>query len=169
VAAYVLTDSSRIEVHASSTLHPVRGEARDVRGVLEGEVRDGEILLDPQPSGWVEVPVEGLSSGNRLQDLELRRRIDSVRHPVIRFDLDGVGGGPQRFTVAGRLTFHGVTRPVEAGVEVRLDGDRLVVRGEHTFDITDFGLRQPRILMLKVQPEVRVVAELHARRVDSVT
>jgi polyisoprenoid-binding protein YceI len=70
-----------------------------------------------------------------------------------------------RYRVSGDLTFHGVTRPVEGEVSVSMpDGDKtLVFEGEQTFDIRDFGVQPPKILMLKVHPDVkvrvRVVAE----------
>ena len=38
--------------------------------------------------------------------------------------------------------------------------------GESTFDIRDFGMEPPRILMLKVQPEVGVRVEIVAERED---
>jgi polyisoprenoid-binding protein YceI len=69
--------------------------------------------------------------------------------------------------VRGDLTFHGVTRPVEGEVSVSLPDDRtIVIEGEQTFDIRDFGVQPPKILMLKVHPDVkvrvRVVAEQEA-------
>lgn len=161
---YLFTDESVVEIHGSSTLHPVEGHAGRVDGEVTGEVREGRIALDPQPSGHVEVPVASLSSGKRLQDLEMRRRIGARRFPTIRYDLERVEDGPDRFTLAGRLTFHGETREVVEAAAVRLEGDRLLVEAEHTFDIRDFGVSPPKILKLEVQPEVRVRVRLVGRR-----
>ena len=36
--------------------------------------------------------------------------------------------------------------------------------GESTFDIRDFGMEPPRILLLKVQPDVHVRVEIHAEK-----
>ena len=36
-------------------------------------------------------------------------------------------------------------------------------RGESTFDVRDFGMEPPRILMLKVQPDVVVAVEIIAQ------
>jgi hypothetical protein len=38
------------------------------------------------------------------------------------------------------------------------DGHSIELEGEATFDICDFGMEPPRILMFKVEPEVRVTA-----------
>ena len=69
------------------------------------------------------------------------------------------------YTVSGDLTFRGVTHSYEDAmtVEVAIDGT-LTLGGESTFDIRDFGMEPPRILMLKVQPEVTVRVEIVAEK-----
>lgn len=161
---FVFTDESLIEIRGESTLHPIEGRARSVAGEVRGEVDGGCITLDPAPSGWVEVPVASLTSGKRLQDIKMRRRIGAGEHPKIRYELGEVRGGPEWFTLTGRLTFRGTTREVVEEGEVRLDGDRLTVEAEHVFDIRDFGMDPPRILVLQVEPEVRVRVRLVAVR-----
>ena len=46
------------------------------------------------------------------------------------------------------------------------DDGTLQLEGESTFDIRDFGMEPPRILMLKVEPEVSVRVEIVAERED---
>jgi hypothetical protein len=48
-------------------------------------------------------------------------------------------------------------------VEV-VDDDTIRLNGESTFDIRDFGMEPPRILMLRVEPEVVVRVEIVAVR-----
>jgi len=72
-------------------------------------------------------------------------------------------GGDGLFQVAGDVTFHGVTREVEGKVLVRSEGDRLVVEGEHVFDIRDFGVKPPKILAFRVEPTVKVRIRLVAK------
>ena len=160
---YAFTSESTVEIHANSSMHPIEGETHAISGHAEVEVRDGEIVIDPRPSGHVELPIEELSSGHKLQDRELRRRLEAKKYPVIRYELDDVGGGPENFKLLGTLTFHGVSRQFSEEVTARIDGDVLFVEGEHTFDIRDFDVKPPKILTLQVHPDVRVVARLVAR------
>ena len=44
------------------------------------------------------------------------------------------------------------------------DGRSIELEGEASFDIRDFGMEPPRILMLKVEPEVRVTAHVVATK-----
>ena len=144
-------------------MHAIHGRADELSGTIEAEVVDGRV--DAALTGRLEVPVKQLRSGNPLNDAELQRRVDARRYPTIVGEvrtatpLDDAG----RLRIEGDLTFHGVTQPVTGEVRVTADGDRLIVEGEQVFDIRDFGIKPPRILMLRVEPEVtvriRVVAE----------
>ena len=65
------------------------------------------------------------------------------------------------------MTFKGSTRAYEEEMVLSQDGDStLLLSGESTFDIRDFGMDPPRILMLKVEPQVGVRVEIVAERED---
>ncbi len=160
MARFKFTPESVMEIHANSSVHPIHGETHEIRGEASGEVRDGEIMLDPMPTGSFEIPIDALKSGHRLQDIEMRRRVEAKKYPTIRYDLKEVTGGPERFKVSGELTFHGVTRPFTEEVSARIENGVLRAEGEHTIDIRDFDVKPPKILNLQVYPEVRVVVRL---------
>jgi polyisoprenoid-binding protein YceI len=163
VTPYEFTRDSVLEIHADSSVHPIHGETRVITGRVEGEVRDGHVVLDPQPTGYFEIPVGALRSGHRLQDLEMRRRIQANRFPTIRYELRRIEGGPEVFRVTGTLAFHGVTREFGEDIRARIDGDTLYAEGEHTLDVNDYDMKPPRILNLQVHPEVRVVMRVVAK------
>ena len=77
-------------------------------------------------------------------------------------DETGVDG---RYRVRGDVTFKGVTRPSEDEITLSLDGgDAIRLQGSSVFDIRDFGMEPPRILMLKVAPEVTVTVDIVAEK-----
>jgi polyisoprenoid-binding protein YceI len=101
----------------------------------------------------------------RLEDAEMMRRIDARRFPTIRGQTTEVKENNGRYRIRGDLTFHGVTRPVEGEVTISAPDERsLVIEGEQTFDIRDFGVDPPKILMLKVHPDVRVRVKVVAQQ-----
>ena len=68
-----------------------------------------------------------------------------------------------RYVVRGDLTFKGVTNRYENDMTITaVDARTLALAGEATFDIRDFGMEPPRILMLKVEPQVKVRVEIVA-------
>lgn len=162
---FEFTDESVVEIKAKSSLHPIEGESNAVQGHVEVELGDdGTIQLEPQPVGQVEMAVDALESGHRLQDMEMRRRIEAKKYPTIRYELKETSGGPERFTLRGTLTFHGVSQEFTEEATARIDGDTIYVEGEHTFNIEDFDVKAPKILKLQVYPDVLVVARLVGRR-----
>jgi polyisoprenoid-binding protein YceI len=151
----IVPEASEVLVEARSSLHAIHGRATQLSGEVEVEVVDGR----PGKSlrGRIEVPVDGLRSGNPLEDRELHRRADARRFPAILGEVrSATSDGDGRFRVEGDVTFHGVTQSVTGEVRVSVEGDRLVVEGEHVFDVRDFGITPPRILMLRVEPDVTV-------------
>lgn len=160
---FEFTPESTVKIQAQSSMHPIEGETHGITGHATVETEDGQVVLDPPPAGYVEMPVDELESGHKLQDKEMRRRIDAKQFPVIRYELNEVSGGPEQFKLVGTLTFHGVSQQFSEDATARIDGDALYVEGEHTFDIRDFDVKPPKILNLQVYPEVRVVANLVGR------
>jgi DNA-binding PadR family transcriptional regulator/polyisoprenoid-binding protein YceI len=163
----LVPDRSVVLVEARSTVGPISFGALGLTGVVEVDVANGRIVPDSQPTALVEVPISSLRSGNRLYDAELLRRIDAARYPVVTLDLHqgaalGVG---DRYRLEGSATVHGVTRAVTGTVEVHLRADgRVDVSGEQVFDIRDFGIESPTVLMLRIYPDVTV--RLHVEAVD---
>lgn len=160
MATFQFTPESVLEIHARSSVHPVEGKTSEIRGQASGELKDGRIDLDQQPSGYFEIPVDALKSGHKLQDLEMRRRIEAKKYPTIRYEVKEVKGGPDTFQVRGALTFHGVTKEFASEVRAKVDNGTLYAEGELTMDIRDFGVQPPKILNLQVYPDVRIVVRL---------
>jgi polyisoprenoid-binding protein YceI len=148
---------SRVWIEARSSLHPIHGEASGLEGTVEADVTDGHVEIGSTPNISVELPVEQLKSGKALEDKEMLRRVDARRFPTIRGEVREMQATSDgRYQVRGDLTFHGITRPVEGELSVKADGSSIVLEGEQTFDIRDFGVDPPKILMLKVHPDVTV-------------
>jgi PadR family transcriptional regulator PadR len=164
----LLPDRSVVLIEVRSTVGPLSFGTTGVRGWIRAAVRGGQVDLATSPEAHIEVDVAGLTSGSSVYDAELLRRIDARRHPssVVTMDKCTPAGGSM-YLVQGSLTFHGVTRPAEGTVSLRVaPGPKLVVVGEQAFDIRDFSLTSPAMLMLRIYPDVKV--QLHVEAVPDV-
>jgi polyisoprenoid-binding protein YceI len=158
---------SCVWVDARSSLLPIRTQTRGLRGWVQvGLLSDGTVDLDIPVEGHLEISVDRFSSGNQLYDRELKRRIDARRHPLILGRITSVHatGTNSQFRVAGALSFHGQTRDFEHDMTIEVDGASIALKGERVFDIREFGMKPPSMLMLKVYPEVAVRVELYGSR-----
>jgi polyisoprenoid-binding protein YceI len=146
-------------------MHPIQGEAEGLEGSIEADVAGGRIDVAGVPRIHIELPVENLKSGKKLEDAEMLRRIDARRYPRISGQTTELNETNGRYRIRGDLTFHGVTRQVEGEVTISApDEHSLVIEGEQIFDIRDFGVQPPKILMLKVHPDVRVRVKVFAQQ-----
>jgi polyisoprenoid-binding protein YceI len=146
-------------------LHPINTETRGLEGWVEATHRsDGTLDLAMPVRGKLELAVERLSSGNALYDREMKRRIDARRYPLIEGEITGVTatGNATTYLVAGDLSFHGRTRRFEHEMTItKPDDTSIALTGDYVFDIREFNMKPPSMLMLKVYPEVAVRVELH--------
>jgi polyisoprenoid-binding protein YceI len=158
---------SCVWVDARSSLLPIKTQTRGLRGWVEvARLPDGTVDLAIPVQGRLEISVDRLSSGNHLYDRELRRRIDARRHPLIIGQITGVRSTEVegRYRVAGDLSFHGETRVFEHEMTIAVEESTIELKGDRVFDIREFGMKPPSMLMLKVYPEVAVRVELYGGR-----
>jgi hypothetical protein len=161
-------ERSSVAIDARSSVHPIRGDTNGVEGTIEVTADGDKVVLSPPPKARIELPVGRLSSGNRIYDTEMQRRIDARRFPTIVGELDTVtrGDGRESFHVAGLLHFHGQAGQVEADITAHVGRRRLVADWQQVIDIRDFGVDPPRILLLRVYPEVTVTVHIEADEAD---
>lgn len=157
----LVADQSQVWIDGNSSVHPVRATTAGLDGWVEIDGRNGALR-----AGEVAIPVDRLQSGNPLVDRETRRRIDSRRFPTIHGELlEVLARSTTTSSVRGRIDFRGESVEVTGDLDVARDGDDLRVTGRKVFDVRDWGLQPPRLLMLKVHPEIEVRIDLRARRV----
>jgi hypothetical protein len=159
----VVPERSLIEIEASSTLHAIHGRATRAAGAIEIEP-DGTIA-----AGQLEVEVRDLGWGNPLLDRETRRRIDERAHPSIVGKVVGDDRvDERRHRTRGTIEFHDVSREVEGELLIEVTApDAIVVTGEQRFDVRAWGLQPPRLLALRVSPDLVVRIRIEARRSEA--
>jgi polyisoprenoid-binding protein YceI len=155
--------SSRIEFRVDHKLHKVVGHA----GTVEAKAaiaEDGKVLA------MVRVPVASLDSGDANRDANMREVLEAGEHPFVVFK--GVGqlpspqprGTPFETTLNGELDLHGVKRPLDIPVVVQLADDGAVrVRGRASFSLESFRIERPSLLMIKLDDDCRIEADLLLR------
>ena len=166
----IAPERSEVQIDAKSSLHPIHTSTRGLEGFLELEVLGGGRVNTHSPANAkLSFPVDELSSGNALEDRELKRRIDARRFPSIDGVLDELRetGRDGRYLARGDLTFRGVTNSYEDEITIeQVDERTLRLFGEHIFDIREFGMDPPKIMMFRVEPEVKVRVEIVAAKND---
>jgi polyisoprenoid-binding protein YceI len=161
----VSTARSTVDIDLKVNLHPSHITAHGLRGTIDCELDEqGRPRLDAPYAADLSVPVEIIKSGHNLQDREMRRRFDVRKYPeitvkVIHGEQTGSDGA---YRATAQITMHGVSRQIEGDVRIAVDGSTMTVEGEHIINVKDFGIDPPRLIILKVEPEVTVHAKIVA-------
>jgi polyisoprenoid-binding protein YceI len=158
---------SCVWVSGRSSLHPINTETRGITGWFEAATAaDGSLDLEQPPAGQLELSVDRLTSGNQLYDRELRRRMDAKRYPTIAGVVTQIvpQGEHPNYLVTGDIEFHGKKRSFEHDMHIEVEEDEVRLTGDDVFDIREFGMKPPSMLMVRVYPEISVRIELYGTR-----
>ncbi|HEX7253128.1 MAG TPA: YceI family protein [Thermoanaerobaculia bacterium] len=160
---------STIAWELPATLHTVHGQVPDFSGSVELESGSkGERAA----RGRVTIRAGTMRTGNESRDKSMREKVLEVDpFPEIVFDLDRVetdwsrlsGDRPFEARVAGRLTVHGKTLPLEVPVTVEPSSEAVTVAG--SFPVrwkSDYGLYDPSFAFVTVGEPMKVTFRLRA-------
>jgi polyisoprenoid-binding protein YceI len=163
----IVPERSHVWIDGRSNVHPIHATTDGLEGYVDLALSaTGELDLTAPVGGHLWLSVDRLKSGNRIEDTELQRRIGARRYPTIEGELrkilpsDDSDGG---YRVSGDITFRGISRHHEDLLHIgRVDDETVELAGRSSFDIRDFGMEPPRILLLKVEPEVEIRVAIFA-------
>jgi polyisoprenoid-binding protein YceI len=165
----VNTGQTTVKVGLRINLHPSHIEANALSGVIECEIDDqGQPRLDQPYKAELSLPVEAIKSGNGIQDREMRRRFDVGRYPTItaRVTKGEALEGEGHYRAVAQLSMHGQTREIAGEIQLHVDGTTMTIDGQQVINVKDFGIDPPRLIILKVEPDVdlsvHIVAELQS-------
>lgn len=104
---------------------------------------------------FVQIPVTSFNSGNSNRDSHAMEVIDAITYPDVRFTSTRVVRNGDSLNIAGNLTFHGVTKPVNIyAAEVWTQG-KLTVDGRFDISLTAFKVDRPSLLGVPVKDDLK--------------
>lgn len=154
VVRYNVTDSTKMTVSGTSTLHDWTSNVNEVKGFVEvdekfgkgGKVKKGEEVA----LVIIQVPVKSIiSPRGATMDKKTYDALKSEQHPDIIFTLKNspvasVEGVEFTIVAKGDLTIAGVTKNVEFPVSGKqLSEDRLSFKGAYKLNMKDYEMSPP--------------------------
>lgn len=144
--------------YAHSTGHDFEGKTSEVKGTF-GCDREN---VATTAYGEVAIPVRNLRTGIAARDKEMFKVMNADAFPVIRFkvaalkDVRWSGSDTFTATAQGTLTIHGITRTVPVALSASYSGTQMSVTGTAKLRLTDFSIKPPSMLFIKMADEVRI-------------
>jgi len=178
-----VTNSSKVKMEGTSTIHDWTVESTNIGGFIEAEANFPQsALTDPKaakPNLHVSIPVSELRSYADAMDAVMQDHLDMDKHPLIEYRLielkpksaPGAPGSPQ-FEAVGALTVSGTTRTNTMTVTIqRVEKTKIKVTGSTPLKMTDFDVvpPAPRILgmpTIKTGDDIKISFEWLLERKD---
>jgi polyisoprenoid-binding protein YceI len=166
-------NGSSISFSVSSTLHPVRGEAKKFGGkIVFPSLKDpstGKLTLDIEASSL------DTNHGPRNKKM-WESCLEVGRFPMIRFQSLELLNGSKSYSpgeagrgeVLGLLDLHGVQKKVVVPVEYQYTEEVVHGRGKVIIKRSDFQIPEPKLLFLGVGNEIEIVFNIQAVAVSPV-
>ena len=141
----------------------------------------GRFTINPEHLGdaiqvRIEVELASLDTGIGLRNRHMRdNHLETELYPQAVFTAGRVistsapsltAGQRAKVRLAGQMTLHGVSREVVYDVDVGMDStDTLTVNGEFTIKLSDYKIKRPKFLVVKLADEQIVRISLVAHQV----
>ena len=159
---YILNNSSSVlEVNGTSSLHD---------WTLETEKQSGKVVLSNAETLEISsldfsVEAESLKSGKSSMDKNTYKALKTDDHKTMDFSLSTVkqvkkiSDNSFKVFTTGKMTISGVTKTISLDMTVKLEGNKLLLEGEKSFKMTDFGVDPPTALLgtIKTGNEITIV------------
>lgn len=154
-------DTSFLEVHGTSSLHDWHVDAENQMGKLEVTKADGLTISKLNFS----VESESLKSGKSSMDKNTYKALESDSYNTIDFSMSSVekvvkiADGTYDVSVTGNLTIAGVTKSKPLDFKIKIKGNNILIDGEKTMLMTDFGIDPPKALFgtIKTGDEIKII------------
>jgi polyisoprenoid-binding protein YceI len=124
----------------------VVGRTERVEGSLNFDgmaIQSAEVVVDMTALRSDESLRDNVLRGDAIETADFPEASFVLTSPIVVNELP-VEGRPVNQTVAGDLTLHGVTRPVEIDLQGVLRNGRLVVVGSEEIEFSDYDISPPR-------------------------
>ncbi len=162
----VETGRSELQIRARSSIHDTNAKWTKIAGDVEA---DAATLAETGATAKFQVDMTAFDAGDWLKNRKLKKDMDVDRYPTATFELTELrdvnkqDDGSFVATAIGTLAWRGRSVTLEIAGKGNIDGNGVDATGTFDLDIRDLGMKPPKILMFKVEPEVTVEVTLRAK------
>ncbi|MBW1896420.1 MAG: YceI family protein [Deltaproteobacteria bacterium] len=131
----------------------------------EGEFHTIPTNVNGNSKGFMTIHTDSLETISKQVAKKIKKTyLETEKYPEIAFSLNDLRGEgdtvllPQknRFKASGTLKLHGVEREIVFHPDIFLDGDVIKFNGETVVKLTDFNIKIPHFMFLKVKDEISI-------------
>jgi len=144
-------NESFISYDGKHPAHSWTGISKEIQGTFELNKED---LTQSKVDLFV--PVFSFDSKNANRDSNMLDVVEEYYYPYVRFISSKIEKVDDGFNVVGNLSFHGITKEFTIPVSLMQDDKRIVVESDFSIMLTDFKIRRPSLLTIKIRNQIDI-------------
>ena len=144
-------NESFISYDGKHPAHNWTGISKEIQGTFELNKED---LTQSKVDLFV--PVFSFDSKNANRDSNMLDVVEEYYYPYVRFISSKIEKVDDGFNVVGNLSFHGITKEFTIPVSLIQDDKRIVVESDFSIMLTDFKIRRPSLLTIKIRNQIDI-------------
>lgn len=102
------------------------------------------------------VKVQSFDSGNSNRDSHAIEVLDALQNPNITFVSNDIKESGEKLTINGKLTFHGVTKPVTLNATRKDAKSVMTITGKMDVNMTEHGVKPPGLMGMSTKENIRI-------------
>ncbi|MDU8886528.1 YceI family protein [Yeosuana sp. MJ-SS3] len=152
--------SSELSIFGTSTLHDWEIKVENIKGSINIE----SLIVN---SLKIEIEAESLKSGHKGMDKNTYKALETDTYKTIVFqmpnssELSEQSEGKYLMEAKGDLTISGTTKNITLKFNVERNNDQIKLKGEKTFNMTDFNIDPPKALMGTIKTGNEITVKYH--------
>ena len=144
-------NESFISYDGKHPAHNWTGISKEIQGTFEFNKDD---LTQSKVDLFV--PVFSFDSKNANRDSNMLDVVEEYYYPYVRFISSKIEKIDDGFNVVGNLSFHGITKEFTIPVSLIQDDKRIIVESDFSIMLTDFKIRRPSLLTIKIRNQIDI-------------
>lgn len=115
--------------------------------------------------GIIELSMSDFVSDNPQRDEHMHKAMESDRFPKAEFEIrETIPQGGDNYLLRGTMTLHGVCKPISLAGSVAEEGNTVRVNARGEIRMSDFGIKPPGVLFLRVRDQVDLSVDVVLKR-----
>ncbi len=153
--------NTKVEFNVDTTWHVVTGKISGTSGF----VKPGEAGIPRSIAAEIHFPVAKFDTGWDMRDESLHEHMAKEEYPEVVLTAGSIGSlcaeelaaeKPCTTTLAAKLKIRDVEKEISLPIEIKQEGENIVVSGDYTLQWAEYNVEDPSILVAKVDPEVTI-------------
>ncbi|MCS6988237.1 MAG: YceI family protein [Chloroherpetonaceae bacterium] len=133
---------SRLTYSLAHPLHNVEATCKEFLCEIEvteaNEIKSARVVAD----------VMNFDSGNSNRDSHAMEVIDAFTYPEVSFASEQITTSGDELHVSGKLTFHGVAKPISFVAKKESQNGKTTIAGKMTVKLADHNVERPKLALI---------------------